>query len=47
MVLDILALIVNNRLQEKDALRIHVESIHDDSKYFCSYCDHQAVHKEI
>ena len=46
-VLDILVLIVTTRLQEKDVLRIHMESIHDDIKYSCSHCDHQAAHKEI
>ena len=45
-VLDIFVLIVTTRLQEKDVLRIHMESIHDDSKYSCSHCDHQAAHKE-
>ena len=44
-VLDILVRIVTNRQQEKDVWT-HIESLHDDSKYSCPHCDHQATHKE-
>ena len=45
MLLSILVRIVTTRQQEKDVWR-HIESLHDDNKYSCPHCDHQATHKE-